>query len=82
GNETAVVEFILLSFQYTPEVQFILFLMFLVTYMTTVLGNLLMMVPVVTDHHLHNPMFFFLENLSFLETCCTSTILPRMLPSF
>ncbi|NXL68333.1 O11A1 protein, partial [Chordeiles acutipennis] len=82
GNETAVVEFIILGFQSTPEVQFILFFIFLVTYITTVSGNLLVMVLVVTDHHLHNPMFFFLGNLSFLETCYTSTILPRMLASF
>ncbi|XP_010281481.1 PREDICTED: olfactory receptor 11A1-like [Phaethon lepturus] len=82
GNETAVVEFIILGFQSIPEVQFILFVMFLVTYITTVLGNLLIMVLVVTDHHLHNPMFFFLRNLSFLDTCYTSTILLRMLSSF
>ncbi|NXN73100.1 O11A1 protein, partial [Himantopus himantopus] len=82
GNETAVVEFIILGFQSIPEVQFILFLMFLVTYITTLSGNLLIMVLVVTDHHLHSPMFFFLGNLSFLETCYTSTILPRMLASF
>ncbi|KAF1674517.1 Olfactory receptor 11A1, partial [Pygoscelis papua] len=82
GNETAVVEFIILGFQSIPEVQFILFLLFLVTYITTVSGNLLIMMLVVTDHHLHNPMFFFLGNLSFLETCYTSTILPRMLASF
>ncbi|NXJ71716.1 O11A1 protein, partial [Rostratula benghalensis] len=82
GNETAVVEFIILGFQSIPEVQFLLFLMFLVTYITTVTGNLLIMVLVVTDHYLHSPMFFFLGNLSFLETCYTSTILPRMLASF
>ncbi|NWI65216.1 O10A7 protein, partial [Todus mexicanus] len=82
GNETAVVEFIMLGFHSVPGVQFILFLIFLVTYITTVLGNLLIMVLIVTDHHLHNPMFFFLGNLSFLETCYTSTILPRLLASF
>ncbi|XP_057270129.1 olfactory receptor 6N1-like [Pezoporus wallicus] len=81
-NKTAVVEFIILGFQSIPAVQFTLFLMFLVIYITTVLGNLLIMVLVVTDHHLHNPMFFFLGNLSFLETCYTSTILPRMLANF
>uniref|UniRef100_A0A8D0FPI5 Olfactory receptor n=1 Tax=Strix occidentalis caurina TaxID=311401 RepID=A0A8D0FPI5_STROC len=79
GNETAVMKFIILGFQSIPEVQFIFFLLFLVTYITTVLGNLLIMVLVVTDHHLHNPMFFFLGNLSFLETCYDST---QMLASF
>ncbi|KAM9120722.1 olfactory receptor 11A1-like [Pangshura tecta] len=45
-------------------------------------GNILIMVLVVTDQHLHTPMYFFLGNLSCLETCYTSTILPRMLASF
>ncbi|XP_064030491.1 olfactory receptor 11A1-like [Pogoniulus pusillus] len=81
-NETAVVEFIILSFQSIPAIQFILFLMFLVIYISTMLGNLLIMVLVVTNQHLHKPMFFFLGNLSFLETCYTSAILPRLLASF
>ncbi|NWR64747.1 O10A7 protein, partial [Bucorvus abyssinicus] len=81
-NETTVVEFIILGFHSIPEGQFILFVMFLVTYITTVLGSLLIMVLAVTDHHLHNPMFFFLGNLSFLETCNTSTILLGLLASF
>ncbi|NXV39391.1 O11A1 protein, partial [Rissa tridactyla] len=82
GNETAVVEFIILGLQSIPEVECMLFVIFLVTYITTLSGNLLITVLVVTDHRLHSPMFFFLGNLSFLETCYTSTILPRMLASF
>nr|XP_028558766.1 olfactory receptor 10A5-like [Podarcis muralis] len=42
-------------------------------------GNLLIVVLVVTDRHLHTPMYFFLGNLSFLESCSSSTILPKML---
>ncbi|XP_019345359.2 olfactory receptor 6B1-like [Alligator mississippiensis] len=45
-------------------------------------GNFLIIVLVVTDQHLHTPMYFFLGNLSFLETCYTSTLLPRMLATF
>ncbi|XP_067419412.1 olfactory receptor 10J1-like [Emydura macquarii macquarii] len=44
-------------------------------------GNVLITVLVVTDQHLHTPMYFFLGNLSCLETCYISTILPRMLAS-
>nr|XP_032639855.1 olfactory receptor 11A1-like [Chelonoidis abingdonii] len=44
-------------------------------------GNILIIILVVTDQHLHIPMYFFLGNLSCLETCYTSTILPRMLVS-
>nr|XP_056722745.1 olfactory receptor 11L1-like [Euleptes europaea] len=42
-------------------------------------GNILIVILVAFDPHLHNPMYFFLGNLSCLETCYSSTILPRML---
>ncbi|XP_054849726.1 olfactory receptor 10A7-like [Eublepharis macularius] len=42
-------------------------------------GNLLIIVLVIVDRHLHTPMYFFLGNLSFLESCCSTTILPKML---
>ena len=48
----------------------------------TVTGNILIFVLVVADWHLHKPLYFFLCNLSCLETCYSSTILPRMLSSF
>ncbi|XP_074838489.1 olfactory receptor 5V1-like [Carettochelys insculpta] len=80
-NQTAVEEFILLGFGDLPELQLLLFLFFLVIYIVTMAGNLLLIALVMTDRHLHTPMYFFLGNLSFLETCYTSTILPRMLAS-
>ncbi|XP_073166847.1 olfactory receptor 6N1-like [Lepidochelys kempii] len=80
-NRTAVTEFILLGFGDVPELKILLFLMFLVIYMATMVGNMLITALVVADQHLHTPMYFFLGNLSCLETCYTSTILPRMLAS-
>ncbi|XP_039357743.1 olfactory receptor 6N1-like [Mauremys reevesii] len=80
-NQTAVTGFILLGFGNLPDLQILLFLMFLVIYMATVAGNMLITSLVVADQHLHTPMYFFLGNLSCLETCYTSTILPRMLVS-
>ncbi|XP_006132737.1 olfactory receptor 5J3-like [Pelodiscus sinensis] len=79
GNKTSITEFILLGFQTLPELQFFLFLLFLVTYIVTVAGNLLILALVVADHNLHTPMYFFLGNLSCLETCYSSIILPKML---
>ncbi|XP_065271808.1 olfactory receptor 5AP2-like [Emys orbicularis] len=81
GNETSITEFILLGFGTLPELQILLFLLFLVIYIATVAGNILIVTLVVTDQHLHTPMYFFLGNLSCLETFYTSTILPRMLAS-
>uniref|UniRef100_A0A8C8SHB1 Olfactory receptor n=1 Tax=Pelusios castaneus TaxID=367368 RepID=A0A8C8SHB1_9SAUR len=79
GNQTSITEFILLGFGTLPDLHFFLFLLFLVIYIATTAGNILIMALVVNDQHLHTPMYFFLGNLSCLEICYTSTILPRML---
>ncbi|XP_067391465.1 olfactory receptor 6B1-like [Emydura macquarii macquarii] len=81
GNQTETTTFLLLGFGDLPALQMLSFLLFLVIYIATVAGNTLIVALVVTDQHLHTPMYFFLGNLSSLETCYTSTILPRMLAS-
>ncbi|KAM7149976.1 olfactory receptor 11A1-like [Macrochelys suwanniensis] len=80
-NQTSVTEFILLGFGNLPELQSLFYLLFLVIYVVTMAANILIVVLVVADQHLHTPMDFFLGNLACLEICCTSTILPRMLAS-
>ncbi|XP_066485716.1 olfactory receptor 5AP2-like [Tiliqua scincoides] len=80
-NHTAPVVFILLDFNH-DELRILLFILFLPIYIVTVAGNILIVILVVLDQHLHTPMYFFLGNLSFLETCYSSTIIPRMLVSF
>ncbi|KAM9119138.1 olfactory receptor 6N1-like [Pangshura tecta] len=81
GNQTAITELIILGFGNLPDLQILLFLMFQVIYMATVAGNTLIVVLIVAGQHLHTPMYFFLGNLSCLEICYTSTILPRLLAS-
>ncbi|NWW89890.1 O11L1 protein, partial [Rhynochetos jubatus] len=80
-NQTYVTEFILLGFGDLPELQVPLFLLFLVIYMVTMIGNILVLVLVVANQHLHTAMYFFLSNLSCLEMCYSSTILPKLLAS-
>ncbi|KAM7145685.1 olfactory receptor 11A1-like [Macrochelys suwanniensis] len=80
-NQTSITGFILLGFGNLHELKILLFPLFLVIYIVTVAGNILIVALVVADQHLHTPMYFFLGNLSCLETCYTSTILPRMLAS-
>ncbi|CAM5096025.1 unnamed protein product, partial [Natator depressus] len=80
-NQTSVTEFILLGFGDLPELQILLFLLFLVIYIVTMAGNILIVALVVAYQHLHTPMYFSLGNLSCLETCYISTVLPRMLAS-
>ncbi|XP_032636642.1 olfactory receptor 6N1-like [Chelonoidis abingdonii] len=79
GNQTVLTEFIVVGFGNLPELQTLLFLLFLMIYIVTMAGNILIIVLVVADQHLHTPMYFFLGNLSCLETCYTSTILPKAL---
>lgn len=81
-SPTNIRNFILLGFGDHPKLQAFLFLAFLVIYLITMVENLLLIVLVVVDMHLHTPMYFFLANLACLEICYTSTILPRMLFSF
>uniref|UniRef100_A0A452HZB1 G-protein coupled receptors family 1 profile domain-containing protein n=1 Tax=Gopherus agassizii TaxID=38772 RepID=A0A452HZB1_9SAUR len=81
GNKTSIMEFVLLGFGKVPELQILLFPLFLVIYVVTMAGNILIIALVVADQHLHTPMYFFLGNLSCLETCYSSAILPKMLAS-
>ncbi|XP_067399115.1 olfactory receptor 10A7-like [Emydura macquarii macquarii] len=82
GNQTAITEFILLGFGNLPELRLLLFLLFLAIYIVTVAGNILIVALVVADQHLQTPMYFFLGNLSCMEICYSSTVLPRLLASF
>ncbi|XP_039357732.1 olfactory receptor 10A7-like [Mauremys reevesii] len=82
GNQTSLTEFILLGFGTALKRETLLFLVFLVIYIVTMAGNILIVVLIVTDQHLHTPMYFFLGNLACLEACYISTLLPRMLVSF
>ncbi|XP_075301651.1 olfactory receptor 5AP2-like [Opisthocomus hoazin] len=81
-NQTSPREVLLLGLGNVPELQTLLLLLTVMIYFVTVVGNFLIMVLVVADQHLHTPMYFFLGSLSFLETCYSSTILPRLLASF
>ncbi|KFQ93144.1 Olfactory receptor 1020, partial [Nipponia nippon] len=81
-NGTSSTDFVLLGIRDVPMLQNLLFLLLFMTYSVTMVGNILIVVLVVADRHLHTPMYFFLGNLSSLEICYSSTILPRLLASF
>ncbi|XP_075384169.1 olfactory receptor 1f45-like [Tenrec ecaudatus] len=78
-NHSSVSEFLLLGLFWKTQQQQILFVLFLSMYMATVLGNLLIILAISTDSRLHSPMYFFLSNLSFVDFCLSSTIVPNML---
>ncbi|XP_053519755.1 olfactory receptor 7A10-like [Artibeus jamaicensis] len=79
GNVTQISEFLLLGLSEEPELQPVLFGLFLSMYLINVLGNLLIILAISSDSHLHTPMYFFLSNLSLVDICITSTIIPKML---
>ncbi|XP_058381418.1 olfactory receptor 7D4-like [Diceros bicornis minor] len=79
GNHTEVSEFLLLGLSEDPELQPMLFGVFLSMYLVTVFGNLLIILAISSDSHLHTPMYFFLSNLSFVDICFISTTIPKML---
>uniref|UniRef100_A0A4X1VIH5 Olfactory receptor n=1 Tax=Sus scrofa TaxID=9823 RepID=A0A4X1VIH5_PIG len=79
GNGTAVKEFIFLGLTQDHELSLVLFLFLLLVYMTTLLGNLLIMITVTCESRLHTPMYFLLRNLSIADICFSSTTAPKVL---
>ncbi|XP_029435446.1 olfactory receptor 5V1-like [Rhinatrema bivittatum] len=78
-NLTKPSEFIIMGFSSLPELQTLLFAIFLVIYIVTLMGNTIIIVVIRLDFRLHKPMYMFLGNLSFIDICYTSTTLPKIL---
>ncbi|XP_053416083.1 olfactory receptor 5AL1-like [Nycticebus coucang] len=82
GNYSAVSEFILLGLTGNAEVQAILFGVFLVVYLASVMGNLSLIVLIQVSPQLHTPMYFFLSHLAVIDFTFTSSVTPNMLMNF
>ncbi|XP_013014030.1 olfactory receptor 4K14-like [Cavia porcellus] len=82
GNQSAVSEFVLLGMCHSQNTQVFLFVIFLMLYIIIVSGNAVIMILIVTDSHLHSPMYFFLANLSFVDMWLSSVTTPRMITDF
>ncbi|KAM7114143.1 olfactory receptor 9S13-like [Molossus nigricans] len=81
-NYSEVTEFILLGFRTPPELQIFLFLVFLLIYVITLVGNISMIIVIQSDSRLQMPMYFFLRNLSYLDLCYSTVIAPKTLANF
>ncbi|XP_056408682.1 olfactory receptor 5V1-like [Hyla sarda] len=79
SNQTNPTGFILLGLSTVPHLQYLCFLLFLVMFMITISGNLLLIIVLRINPALHIPMYFFLGNLSFIDICFSSTIVPIIL---
>ena len=78
-NDSRLLGFILVGFSDQPQLELILFGVILFLYFMTLLGNSTIILVSLLDSKLHNPMYFFLSHLSFLDLCFTSSIVPQLL---
>ncbi|GAB1296429.1 Olfactory receptor [Apodemus speciosus] len=80
NNNTVITQFFLLGLPIPPEHQHLFYALFLAMYLTTVLGNFIIIILIRLDSHLHTPMYFFLSNLS-CDLCFSSVTMPKLLQS-
>lgn len=81
-NESVVSEFVLLGLSHSWDLQLFFLAIFSVVYVTSVLGNLMIIVLISSDSHLNSPMYFLLSNLSFIDICQSNFATPKMLVDF
>ncbi|XP_046508678.1 olfactory receptor 4F17-like [Equus quagga] len=81
-NHSLVTEFIFLGLSNSQGLQIFLFVFFFVFYVGIVFGNLLIVITVASDSHLHSPMYFLLANLSVIDLCLSSVTAPKMIADF
>ncbi|XP_015345512.1 olfactory receptor 10G9 [Marmota marmota marmota] len=79
SNRSLVTTFFLTGLPHAPALDTMLFGLFLVIYILTVLGNLLILLVIRMDSHLHTPMYYFLTNLSFIDMWFSTVTVPKML---
>ncbi|XP_052590256.1 olfactory receptor 18-like [Peromyscus californicus insignis] len=78
-NSTCVPEFHFIQLSEDPDIQTVLLGLYLSMYILALFGNLLIILTVSSDSHLHTPMYFFLSNLSIVDICFISTTVPRVI---
>ncbi|KAH0509555.1 Olfactory receptor 4K15 [Microtus ochrogaster] len=78
-NQSVVTEFIFQGLCTSRELQIFLLLPFSTLYLMIVVGNLFVVILIITDHHLHSPMYYLLANLSFIDFCLSSVTTPKLI---
>nr|XP_056719319.1 olfactory receptor 10G6-like [Euleptes europaea] len=81
-NQTSLTEFVLVGFPYPKNLRGPLFVFFLLVYLFTLLGNLVILLVVVLNSKLHKPMYWFLCHLSFLDMAVSSVVVPKIIAGF
>ncbi|XP_006998810.3 olfactory receptor 6C3-like [Peromyscus maniculatus bairdii] len=80
-NHSVITEFVLLGITDDPELQVVIFIFLFIAYILSITGNLTIVILTLLNSHLKTPMYFFLQNFSFLEIIFTSVSIPRFLGS-
>ncbi|XP_032768457.1 olfactory receptor 1468-like [Rattus rattus] len=78
-NQSVITQFLLLGLPIAPKHQHLFYALFLAMYLTAILGNLIIIILIILDSHLHTPMYLFLSNLSFSDLCFSSVTMPKLL---
>ncbi|XP_008581528.1 PREDICTED: olfactory receptor 2G3-like [Galeopterus variegatus] len=78
-NESLGDDFILVGFSDQPQLEKILFVVVLISYLLTLVGNTAIILVSCLDPTLHTPMYYFLTNLSFVDLCFTTSVVPQLL---
>ncbi|XP_009686376.1 olfactory receptor 4E1-like [Struthio camelus] len=81
-NHSTVSEFFLSGLTSNHAVELALFTFFVVIYVLIILGNIFIIFMIAHDQQLHSPMYFFLSNLSVIDVCHSSVVMPKMLADF
>ncbi|XP_025320603.3 olfactory receptor 8D1-like [Canis lupus dingo] len=81
-NHSSVTEFILEGLTDQPGLQLPLFVLFLLIYMVCIVGNMGLIFLIRISSQLHMPMYYFLSNLSFIDLCYSTVIIPKLLVNF
>nr|XP_027798998.1 olfactory receptor 5K3-like [Marmota flaviventris] len=81
-NHSMTTEFVLMGFTDNPDMKTLLFVVFFAIYLVTMVGNLGLVTLIYMERRLHTPMYIFLGNLAFMDSCCSCAITPKMLLNF
>ncbi|XP_007956405.1 olfactory receptor 4K15-like [Orycteropus afer afer] len=82
GNNSRVTEFVLHGLSGPRELQLFYFVFFTLFYSSILLGNLLIVLTVLSEPALHTPMYFLLSNLSLIDACLSTFATPKMIFDF
>ncbi|XP_078504464.1 olfactory receptor 2D3-like [Lissotriton helveticus] len=79
NSSSSITGILLVGLSDDIDVRKVLFLIFFVIYLATLIGNIILVIASLCDPRLHTPMYFFLVNLAFIDVCYSSAIVPNML---